>query len=320
MTQKNVTSPTEFILLGFSALDKSGFYIFVLIFIVYIVTITANIFIIILIKGETRLHKPMYFFIGGFSFLEIWYPSVTVPRLLWALLTQDIAISTVGCVIQFYFHFSFGAIENFFLAIMAYDRYLAICNPLRYLLIMSPETCLKLLLGSWMFGFIIIVIPTVQMSMLTFCAVEIDHYYCDFAPLIKLSCSDTTGIEKQFFAEACAIILGCFLMIILSYICIVRTTVQLSSSMGRHKAFSTCASHLIVVLLFYSTSIFMFVRPTADDFLPINKILSVIPSIVTPLLNPIIYTLRNQEVKEATKKLSQRICRSKTRDSFMVNV
>ncbi|XP_063794627.1 olfactory receptor 287-like [Pseudophryne corroboree] len=199
---------------------------------------------------------------------------------------------------------------------MAYDRYVAVCNPLRYLLIMSLTVCLKLLLGSWMFGFIIIVIPTVQISMLTFCAIEIDHYYCDFAPLIKLSCSDTTGIEKQFFAIVCLIVLGCFLIIIISYISIIRTTFKFSSSMGIHKAFSTCASHLIVVLLFYGTTIFMFVRPRAGDFLPINKILSVIPSIVTPLLNPIIYTLRNQEVKEAIKKVAQRISKIRTSRSI----
>ncbi|XP_018422077.1 PREDICTED: olfactory receptor 5V1-like [Nanorana parkeri] len=228
---KNETAVLEFTLLGFSVLGESRFFLFLLIFTIYIVTISANIFIIILVKTDMCLHKPMYFFIGELSFLEIWYPSVTVPRLLWALLTKKDSISFVGCMTQFYFHFSFGAIENFLLAIMAYDRYVAVCIPLRYLLIMNPDVCVKLLLGSWVFGFNVIIIFSLQVFNLPFCFQnKIDHYYCDFAPLVKLSCSETSDVEKLFFATACFVILGCFLVIIVSYISFIRTTVALNGS------------------------------------------------------------------------------------------
>ncbi|KAM3912109.1 olfactory receptor 6F1-like [Leptodactylus fuscus] len=284
-----------------------GHYLFTIILIVYIVTITTNVFIIVIVRVEQRLHKPMYFFISGLSFLEIWYPTVTVPRLLWALLMKKQSISPAGCITQFFFHFSFGVVENFLLAIMALDRYIAICKPLRYTLIMNPDTCVKLLLGCWFLAFITVLVPCLQVSNLSFCSNnEIDHYYCDFAPLIRLSCSNISEVEMLFFIFACFIIFGCLLIISLSYICIIQTTMTFSSS-RRHKAFSTCASHLMVVILFYGTTIFMFIRPTTGDLVHLNKIISIIPSLVTPLLNPIIYTLRNQEVKEAVKKLIQKM-------------
>ncbi|XP_044124877.1 olfactory receptor 6N2-like [Bufo gargarizans] len=263
----------------------------------------ANMFIIIIVKSDQHLHKPMYIFIGALSFLEIWYPSVTVPRLLWALLTQAESISIAGCLTQFFFHFSFGATENFLLTIMAFDRFVAICKPLHYLLIMKQSICTKLLLGSWIFGFLVVAIPCLLISRLFFCFEnEIDHYYCDFAPLIKLSCTETSHIQKMVFVSSCFVILGCFLAIIVSYTCIIQVTMNFPTSFGRQKTFSTCASHLVVVIVFYATTIFMFVRPTTGHLLHLNKIISVIPSIVTPLLNPIVYTLRNHEVKEAVKK------------------
>ncbi|KAM4019338.1 olfactory receptor 6J1-like [Anomaloglossus baeobatrachus] len=308
MKQKNETAVTEFLLLGFSLMKETGFYLFIIIFIIYIVTILANIFIIFIVKTERRLHKPMYFFIGGLSFLEIWYPSVTVPRLLWSLKTREETISSAGCMTQFYFHFSLGATEIILLTVMAYDRYVAICNPLRYLSIMSPKLCTLLIVGSWVGGFAAVVVPCLQISSLTFCGGnQIDHYYCDLGPLLKLSCSDTTSIEKLFFCLSLFIILGCFFLIIVSYICIIRTTMMLPTASGRRKAFSTFASHLIVVLLFYGTIIFMFVRPSTGGLLHLNKIVSVIPSIVTPLLNPMIYTLRNQEVIQAMKKTAMKL-------------
>ncbi|XP_053330027.1 olfactory receptor 6F1-like [Spea bombifrons] len=275
--------------------------------IVYVVTIMANVFIIVIVTKEQCLHKAMYIFIGGLSFLEIWYPSVTVPRLLWALLTKCESISLAGCMTQFYFHFTFGATENFLLVVMAYDRYVAICNPLQYVVIMSPKTCYKLLLGSWVLGFLMVIVPCSQISNLPFCGRNIDHYYCDFAPLLKLSCSDTSNIKKLVFVTACFVILGCLLLIIASYVCIIRTAIHFPSSFGKSKAFSTCASHLIVVSLFYGTTIFMFLRPNSEDFLHLNKVISIVPSVITPLLNPVIYTLRNQEVKVAVIKTLQKI-------------
>ncbi|XP_073399766.1 olfactory receptor 6F1-like [Dendrobates tinctorius] len=303
MKLTNETVVTEFLLLGFSLLKETGFCLFIIISIIYIVTITANILIIVIVKTDRRLHKPMYFFIGGLSFLEIWYPSVTVPRLLWSLKTRKESISPVGCMMQFYFHFSLGATEIFLLTIMAYDRYLAICNPLRYFSIMSPKFCTKLITGSWVGGFVSILVPCLQISSLSFCeGNQIDHYYCDLGSLLNLSCSETSSIENLFFCLSLLIILGCFLLIIVSYICIIRTIMMFPTASGRRKTFSTFASHLTVVLLFYGPIIFMFVRPNTGGLLHVNKMVSVIPSVVTPLLNPIIYTLRNQEVLEAMKK------------------
>ncbi|KAM5145623.1 olfactory receptor 6F1-like [Mantella aurantiaca] len=304
----NRTKVSEFFLVGFSLLKEAKLYLFVAIFIVYITSITANVFVIVIIRNERSLHKPMYFLIGALSFLEIWYPSVTVPRLLWALLTEEKSISPSGCFTQFFFHFSFGATENFLLTVMALDRYVAICNPLHYLIIMSPNTCILLLSGSWLCGFMVVAVPCLEITKLSFCGSNIiNHYYCDFAPLIKLSCSETSHVEKKVFVSSCFVILGCFLVIIMSYMCIIKTTLNFSVSFWRSRTFSTCASHLIVVAVFYATTIFMFVRPTTGDFLYLNKIISVVPSIITPLLNPIIYTLRNKEVKEAMCKTAKKL-------------
>ncbi|XP_018422072.1 PREDICTED: olfactory receptor 6X1-like [Nanorana parkeri] len=308
MQVKNTTSITEFHLLGFSLLTEVGLCLFIMVSIVYIVTIAANIFIIFVIFTEQRLHKPMYFFIGGLSFIEIWYPTVTAPTLLWALLMRKQNISLAGCMSQFYFHFSLGTTESFLLTVMSYDRYVAICNPLHYFVIMSPGNCKKLLISCWAGGFMVIVVLCLQVANLSYCyGNELDHYYCDFAALIKLSCSKTSSVEMLFFISACFVILGCFLLIVMSYIQIIRTTMSFTTSNGRRRTFSTCAAHLIVVCLFYVTNIFMFVRPTADDTFHLNKSVSIIPSVVTPLLNPIIYTLRNQEVKEAVKKAIQKL-------------
>ncbi|XP_063289495.1 olfactory receptor 6F1-like [Pelobates fuscus] len=303
----NGTIFSEFILKGFSLSREIRFCLFILIAIVYFVTITSNVVIIVILTKQRCLHKPMYFFIGGLSFLELWYPSVTVPTLLLVLFAPKRTISLTGCLCQYYFHFSLGATENFLLAIMAFDRYVAICNPLRYTVIMSPTFCVHLLLSSWIFSLMIIVIPCLQISNLAFCVNEIDHYYCDFAPLLKLSCVDVSTVEYVFFTICCFIILGCFLPIIVSYVFIIVTIIRFPTGSGRRRAFSTCASHIIVVLIFYTTIIFMFIRPTAGDSLHVNKIVSIFPAVVTPLLNPIIYTLRNREVKVAAIKTFQRL-------------
>ncbi|XP_077306339.1 olfactory receptor 6N2-like [Lithobates pipiens] len=301
--QFNQSVITDFLLLGFSIEGQRRFGLFIVLLIIYIATITANIFIIVIIKADPRLHKPMYFFIGGLSFLELWYPSVTVPRLLWSLKTEDQHISSAGCMAQFYFHFSLGATEMYLLTAMGYDRYVAICNPLRYLIIMSPNVCIMLILGSWVCGFAGVIIPCLRLSTLWYCkGNKIDHYYCDLIPMMHLSCSDTTKAENASFYSICFVTFGCLFLTLISYACITRMVIKLSSASARRKAFSTFASHLFVVILFYGTILFMFIRPASGDSLHFNKKVSVVPSIVTPLLNPIIYTLRNQEVIEAVLK------------------
>ncbi|XP_069064143.1 olfactory receptor 6F1-like [Pleurodeles waltl] len=303
MEDVNTTSVTQFILLGFKVNKEFQIFLFVVLCNIYIVTIFTNIVIIAVIRSSTSLHKPMYLFIGIFSFLEIWYPTATVPKFLTDLLTGSKSISFTGCITQFYFHFSLGATENFLLVTMAFDRYVAICSPLRYTVIMTHRLCIQLALGCWGVGFVTLVVTLIQISRLNFCGPKvINHYYCDFAPLLTLSCSETKSIELIFFILATVVLLGCLLVVIVSYVCIIFTIIRMSSDRGRRKTFSTCASHLTVLAIFYGTAIFMFVKPTGRNSLQINKAVSVFPSIVTPLLNPIIYTLRNKEIKNTLRK------------------
>ncbi|XP_078542416.1 olfactory receptor 6F1-like [Lissotriton helveticus] len=303
MEDGNTTRVTKFILRGFTVNKDIEIFLFVVLCNIYIITIFTNVVIIAAIKSSTSLHKPMYFFIGTFSILEIWYPTATVPKFFSDLLTGSKSISFTGCITQFYFHFSLGATENYLLVTMAFDRYIAICSPLRYMTIMSHKLCIRLALGCWVVGFLTVVVFTIQISRLNFCGPNvINHYYCDLAPILALSCSETHSVELIFFIFASVVLLGCLLVVIVSYVCIILTIIRMSSDRGRRKAFSTCASHLTVLAIFYGTEIFMFVKPTGRNSLHINKVVSVFPSVVTPLLNPIIYTLRNKEIKNALRK------------------
>ncbi|XP_029436749.1 olfactory receptor 6F1-like isoform X2 [Rhinatrema bivittatum] len=294
---------TYFLLLGFSSTRDPQIFLFILFLLFYLLTITANLLIITVVRAEPHLHKPMYFFISNFSFLEIWYTTVTLPKTLNSLLTGDKAISSIGCIAQFYFIFFLGATQHFLLAVMAYDRYLAICNPLRYSTIMTNSVCSQLVVGSWLVGCLSISLPAALMSQLLFCGPnKIDHFFCDFAPLLKLSCTDTSINEVIFSVVAWTVILGCFLVTMVSYICIIITILRIPSSVGRQKAFSTCASHLTVVSIFFGTVIFMYIRPKAKDSSHVDKVISVFYSVIIPLLNPMIYSLRNKEMKDALKK------------------
>lgn len=276
------------------------YLLFAIILVIYIAGIVINSSIIAVVRTDQSLHKPMYFFISVFSFLEVWYPTITVPGLLQSLLPRLKGISVGCCIAQFYLHFSLGATENFLLVVMAFDRYVAICRPLHYVFIMRPSIYVRCALGAWIGGFLSVTLVLVQISKVTFCGPNVvDHYYCDFAPLIRLGCSETSSLETLFMVSCGLVILICFLLILLSYIYILRTILVMPTSSGRSKAFYTCASHLTVVLIFYGTTTFMFVRPTRESDLHTNKIVSVFPSVVTPVLNPIIYTLRNHEVKSA---------------------
>lgn len=247
----------------------------------------------------------MYFFICIFSFLEICYTSVTIPRLLRDLLFDEKTIPIQFCVAQFYFLFVFGSTENFLLSSMAYDRYVAICNPLRYNSIMTHRTCVFLVLGSWTGGFLAPLIPAVYLSMSFFCGSStIDHFYCDFSPLLHHFCITDSiyMIETVFFLLACVIILGNFVFICISYGLVISNIAKIPSPGGRRKTFSTCGSHLTVVCLFYGSIIFMYVR--SDHSIPSqrDKVVSLFYSVITPTLNPLIYGLRNEEIKQDLRK------------------
>ncbi|XP_029435465.1 olfactory receptor 6M1-like [Rhinatrema bivittatum] len=307
MKSENITSVREFIFLGFTGSLRIQSLLFLIFLVVYIITCLGNVVIITITRSDYRLHTPMYFFISNLSFLDLWYTSSTSPKMLANFLSERKTISFIGCITQLYFCLSLGVTENFLLAAMAYDRYVAICNPLRYAVLMSKRVCIQLVIGCWFTGFLSIVMPATFIAMLPYCASNvINQIFCDISPLIQLSCSDTHILEKLNFITAIIVILGTFFMITVSYIRIVSTILRISSSAGRKKAFSTCASHLMVVLFYYGPIIFMYIRPNADSSLDLDKVMAVFCCIVTPMLNPIIYSFRNKEVKHALIKVISR--------------
>ncbi|XP_044841774.1 olfactory receptor 1020-like [Mauremys mutica] len=301
--QGNQTSITEFILLGFGDLPELQILLFLLFLVIYIATVTGNILIMALVVADRHLHTPMYFFLGNLSCLETCYSSTILPRMLVGLLTGDRTISFNGCVIQYYFFGSLIATECLLLSVMSYDRYLAICNPLHYAARMSGRACLQLAGGSWLGGFLGNSITTLSISQLTFCGPNgIDHFFCDFIPLVKLSCNDPHLMETLAFILTFLLSLVPFLLTLMSYICIIFTILRIPSTTGRQKAFSTCSSHLIVVSIYYGTLLIVYMFPTTDILNDFKKVLSVVYVVLTPLVNPLIYSLRNKEVQEALRK------------------
>ncbi|XP_009674334.1 olfactory receptor 6B1-like [Struthio camelus] len=304
MKQENSTDFQEFILLGFPTIMELQILLFVIFLVAYMLTILENIVIIILIKMNHHLHKPMYFFLSNLSFLEAWYISVTVPKLLLNFLVKGKNISFVGCMTQLYFFSSLICTECILLAVMAYDRYVAICNPLRYLVIMNHRLCMQLAICSWLTGFLASMLKIFFISQLSFCGSNvINHFFCDISPLLNMSCADMTLTEIVDFILALLILLIPLSVTIISYICIISTILHIPTTQGRKKAFSTCVSHLTVVTVFFSATLFMYARPKRIHPFDLNKLVSVVYSIATPMLNPFIYCLRNQEVKETLKKM-----------------
>ncbi|XP_058540642.1 olfactory receptor 6F1-like [Neofelis nebulosa] len=304
MDGTNQTAVTEFIFLGFSSVLYLRLTLFVIFLTVYLPSLMGNTLIIFIVLTDVALQTPMYIFLGNLSFLEIWYTTAMVPKLLATCLAQVVTISVFGCITQYYFFFSMGATECILLAVMAYDRYLAICSPLRYSLLMSLRVCLQFSAGSWIGGFIAPLLPTILISHLSFCGPQkINHFFCDSDPIFKLSCSDTFLVEALGYTCSSVVILSSFLLTMSSYGHIVVTIIRLSSREARKKTFSTCASHLTVVSIYYGTIIFAYVRPPAKYNFTIGKVISVFYCVVTPLVNPLIYTLRNKDVKKAFRKL-----------------
>ncbi|XP_050773869.1 olfactory receptor 11L1-like [Gopherus flavomarginatus] len=306
--QGNETIITEFILLGFGTLTQLQILLFLLSLVIYIVTMVGNILIIALVVAELHLHTPMYFFLGNLACLETCYTSTILPRMLASLLTGDRTISVRRCITQFYFFGSLATTECSLLSMMSYDRYLAICKPLHYAALMNSKFCIKLVVGSWIGGFTSIAILIFMMSQLTFCGPnEIDHFFCDLTPIINLSCSNTHMLEVTAFIHSSIFTLPPFLLTLASYVCIISAILRIPSSTGRQKAFSTCSSHLIVVTIFYGTLVIVYLLSSSDALKDLNKVFSVFYGVLTPLVNPLIYSLRNKEVKEALRKALLRI-------------
>ncbi|NXL39348.1 OR6B1 protein, partial [Glaucidium brasilianum] len=303
MMPENDTHIHEFILLGFPTVIELQALLFVIFLTVYLLTVLENIVIITLIRRNHQLHKPMYFFLGHLSFLEAWYISVTVPKLLVNFLVKNKSISFTGCMAQLYFFIALVCTECVLLAVMAYDRYVAVCNPLRYPAIMNHRVCMQLAMGSWLIGFLTSVLKVFFISQLSFCGPSvINHFYCDISPLLKLSCSERLVAEMVDFVFALLILLIPLSVIIISYMCIISTILCIPMAQNRKKAFSTCVSHLTVVIIFFSATLYMYARPRSLHSLDINKLVSIIYAIATPMLNPFIYCLRNQEVKDTLWK------------------
>ncbi|XP_075720400.1 olfactory receptor 6B9-like [Rhinoderma darwinii] len=300
----NVTEGvSNFFLLGFPTNRPIQVLLFFIFFLSYLLTILENLIVIVIIWHSQKLHKPMYFFLGQLSFLEMWYVTVTVPKLLAIFLSESRKISFTACMLQLYFFLSLGCTECVLLTVMAFDRYVAICNPLHYINTMNWNFCYLLAFVSWGGGFVISLIKVYYISRLTFCyPALVNHFYCDISPILNLACTDMRMAEFVDFILALLILLIPLLLTIISYGCILTTIINIPTSSGRKKAFSTCTSHLVVVVIFYSTTLFMYARPSRAESLSYNKLVSVIYTVVTPLLNPIIYCLRNKEVKETIWK------------------
>ncbi|XP_074827004.1 olfactory receptor 10A7-like [Natator depressus] len=304
--QGNQTSLTEFILLGFGNIPKLQILLFLLILVIYIVTMAGNILIVVLVVTDQHLHTPMYFFLGNLSCLETCYTSALLPRMLASFLTGDRTISVGGCIIQFYFVGFFAATECYLLAMMSYDRYLAICKSLHYATLMNGSFCLQLAAGSWINGLLASSIVMGMMLQLTLCGPnEINHFFCEFTEIIYLYCNDIYQVELLITILSALFTLPPFALTGISYVCIISTILRIPSTSGRQKAFSTCSSHLIVVTTFYGTLIIVYLLPKTNTLRDLNKVFSVFYTILTPMANPFIYSLRNKEVKEALRKKCQ---------------
>ncbi|XP_028717851.1 olfactory receptor 10AG1-like [Peromyscus leucopus] len=302
--EDNTSAETEFLLLGFSNLPNLQGFLFGMFSIIYLIILTGNGFIILITRIDPALHKPMYFFLSNFSFLEICYVSVTLPRILYSIWTQDRNISLLACATQMCFFLMLAATESILLAVMSYDRYVAICNPLHYPLVMNPTKCTKLAVGSWLGGMPFQLGQTCQIFSLHFCnSNQIDHFFCDIPPVLKLACGDTSVNELYVYVVAILLAAIPFLLILTSYSKIIATILRLPTAEGRAKAFSTCSSHLVVVVLFFGSASITYLMPKSTHSAVSDKLLSLFYTILTPMFNPMIYSLRNKDVIVALRRL-----------------
>ncbi|XP_041522664.1 olfactory receptor 478 [Microtus oregoni] len=299
----NNTAVTEFILLGLTKDPVLRVVLFIIILCIYLVTVSGNLSTILLIRVSSQLHHPMYFFLSHLAFADIGYSSSVTPNMLVNFMVERNTISYFGCAIQLGSVVFFGSTECFILAAMAYDRFMAICNPLLYSTKMSTQVCVQLLLVAYIGGFLNSWSFTACFYSLVFCGPNgVNHFFCDFAPLVELSCSDVSvpAVVPSFTAGS--IIVVTVVVIAVSYIYILITILKMRSTEGRHKAFSTCTSHLTAVTLFYGTITFIYVMPKSSYSTDQNKVVSVFYMVVIPMLNPLIYSLRNNEIKGALKR------------------
>nr|XP_004448230.2 olfactory receptor 6C65-like [Dasypus novemcinctus] len=308
----NKTSITEFILLGLTDDPELQSVIFFFMLLTYLLSVSGNLTIITLTLSTISLKTPMYFFLRNFSLLEISFTTVCIPRFLISIATGVTTISYNACLTQVFFLILLGATEIFLLAVMSYDRYVAICKPLHYSSIMSNKVCNRLVISSWLAGFLVIFPPVIMGLQLDFCNSNIiDHFTCDSSPMLLIACTDTAFLELMAFFLAVFTLMVTLTLVIISYALILRTILTFPSAQQKKKAFSTCSSHMIVVSISYGSCIFMYVKTSAKEGVALSKGVAVLNTSVAPMLNPFIYTLRNQQVKQALKDLIKKKLLSK---------
>nr|XP_006116490.1 olfactory receptor 8U9-like [Pelodiscus sinensis] len=308
MEEGNHSEATEFILSGLTDRLELHVPLFTLFLLIYVITLMGNGGMILLITIDSRLHTPMYFFLRILSFSDLCYSSVIVPEMLQIFLAERKSISRTACAVQMYIFVHCVDMECFLLAVMAYDRYVAICNPLLYTVVMSRQRCNQLVAGVCTVGLVDAMILTYYIFRLSFCSSNIiHHFYCDSLPLLVLSCSDTRTTVIALIASMCYTVVISLVTILLSYICILYAILRIRSAEGRYKAFSTCSSHLCAVGMFHGTQLFIYFHPSSSYSIDVDKIASVFYTAVIPMLNPLVYSLRNREVKDALRKVRNKL-------------
>ncbi|KFP38592.1 Olfactory receptor 5AS1, partial [Chlamydotis macqueenii] len=299
----NCTTLTEFILLGFTNCPEVEVALFGLFLLIYATTLVGNVGLIVLVQLNACLHTPMYYFLSNLSFLDLSCSSAITPKMLVSLLAQQKTISLIGCATQLFLFAAFADAECLILAAMAYDRYVAVCHPLLYTVAMSRRVCTSMVAGAYLSVGLTSLVHTSVTFTLSFCGSNvINHFFCDIPPLLELSCSDTRINEVLLFALCGFIQTSTFLTIVTSYTCILSTILRIRGADGRHKAFYTCTSHLTAVALFYGSLLFTYLRPSSSYLLDRDKVISAFYTVVFPMLNPLIYSLRNKEVKDALRR------------------
>ncbi|KAG8573894.1 hypothetical protein GDO81_008917 [Engystomops pustulosus] len=303
MGENNLTVVTEFFLTGFQIHKTLRIFLFCLLLVVYCGTICGNLLIIVLVSTSRTLHTPMYFFISQLSVSDLLVVTDVVPNLLHILLNNGGVVISIACISQLYFFCASEGFECFLLTVMSYDRYVAICNPLHYSTIMTGKHCVILSILCWMLAFSIILIYIIKTANVIFCGANIiDHLFCDIVPLLELACSDTFVIHLEIYVIGIPVVIIPTIIIVSSYSNIVLTVLRIPTSSGRQKAFSTCSSHLIVVSIFYWSMFSVYIVPTKGQSSTISKILSLLYTVFTPFINPIIYSLRNKDIKKAVQE------------------
>ncbi|XP_021063261.1 olfactory receptor 149-like [Mus pahari] len=301
---RNLSVVTQFVLLGIPHTEGLEIMFFVLFLSFYIFTLVGNLLILLAIISSSRLHTPMYFFLCQLSVCDIFFPSVSSPKMLFYLSGNSRAISYAGCVCQLFFYHFLGCTECFLYTVMAYDRFIAICFPLRYSIIMNHKVCATMAVGTSFFGSIQATFLTTLTFQLPYCGPnEVDYYFCDIPVMLKLACADTSTLEMVGLISVGLMPLSCFLLILTSYSFILCSILQIRSTEGRHRAFSTCSAHLTAILLAFMPVVLIYLQPTPNPWL--NAAVQVLNNLVTPMLNPLIYSLRNKEVKCSLRKILQ---------------